>query len=76
MTKLPTFQEFIRSRGLRAETGGVFIDYAKADAGFPKINTWNDLRLYLHKRGAGDEMRIAARAIWRRYKVATKSVSR
>lgn len=73
MKKQRIFQEFIRSRGLRAEAGGEFINYARVDARVPKIYTWNDLRLYLHKRGAGDEIRIAARAIWRRYKVATQA---
>ena len=58
MTKRRTFQEFIQSRGLRSEAGGEFIDYAKADPRFPKIDTWNDLRLYLHKRGGGDEIRV------------------
>ena len=73
MTKQRTFQEFIQSRGLRSEAGRAFIDYAKADPRFPKINAWDDLRLYLHKQGAGDEIRVAARAIWRQYKVAMKT---
>ena len=73
MKNPPPFHDYIRSRGLRSEAGGEFIDYAKADPRLPNINSWNDLRLYLNQRGAGDEIRIAARAMWRRYKVATKA---
>jgi hypothetical protein len=67
--RTPTFRTFLRTRGLRADAGGDFIDYAVTDKNFPNVETWNELRLYLHKRGAGDEIRIAARAVWRRYKL-------
>jgi len=32
------------------KAGGEFIDHAKVDARFLKINTWNDLSLYPHKQ--------------------------
>lgn len=70
MSKATSFRDYVRSRRAAADhTTGEFIAMAKEDKRFPSIKSWGELRRYLNGRGEPHEIMVAARAIWRDYKL-------
>ena len=50
-------------------------DYARGDPDFPEIESWAELRAYLHSSGASHEIVLGARSAWRSF-VARRSLER
>jgi len=75
-TPAMSFRTYVRRLPREVSPAGDFIAGAKADKNLPEIPTWKDLRSYLHKIGAPDTALIAARSVWRRYKILQREHSK
>ena len=51
---------------------GDFIREAKADKSFPAGKSWWDIRLHLMQRDGGERSMVAARALWKAYRLQSK----
>lgn len=58
-------RRYHQGRGSRA--GWAFVAYALGDPNLPNPTNWRELRAYLTRCGAEQEMLVAANIVWRSY---------
>ena len=67
----PSFNDYILSRRAIAARSGAdswrFVAYASGDDAIRSAADWPELKTLLGRRGAEDELRQAARKVWRSY---------
>lgn len=71
-----SFRTYVLRHPEESSPAGDFIADAKADKSFPDVPIWGDLRAYLYKISAADAAVIAARSVWRRYKISQREHSK
>ncbi|HEY4313689.1 MAG TPA: hypothetical protein VGN12_29825 [Pirellulales bacterium] len=70
MVKTLPFKAYVLKQTPNSPLAQEFLKETKADAAFPNVGSWWDLRLYLLKRDGGEKAVVAARAFWKAYKKA------
>lgn len=67
-----TFIEYVKARRISDTPSGDFTMDARRDKSLPDAKSWTDLRCYLIRKGAGEEVLSAARGVWNAYQAKLK----